>query len=156
MTKPLKNLLKLPRNRVSTRFLGREAFKRAIKSREVPRHIKIWQRTFFWKSIVARQKLEEKLQEAVCCRFCQGSVELLENVISKTGLGLTWLVRCENENCPSQITKDAFSTTERIEQSRVFEINCSSVVGNLFLLCRYCFPVSGMHQHWQVRCCNLQ
>ena len=75
---------------------------------------------FFWKCIVVRQKprgqkLQEKLQEAVCCRFCQGSVELLENVSNKTGLGSTWLVHCENENCPSPITNDPFSTTERIE-----------------------------------------
>ena len=38
-------------------------------------------------------------------------------------------LRCENENCPLQITNvDAFLTTERIEQSRAFEINCLSVV----------------------------
>ena len=71
-------------------FLGREAAKREMKSREVPRHIKIG------RSTVLRKKLEEKLQEAVCGRFFQGSIELL----SKSGLGSTWLVRCENENCP--------------------------------------------------------
>ena len=43
----------------------------------------------FWKSIVAGEKLQEKLQEAVCCQFFQGSVELLENVSSKSGLGST-------------------------------------------------------------------
>ena len=37
-------------------------------------------------TIVTGEKLQEKLQEAVCCRFCQGSVELLENVSSKVGL----------------------------------------------------------------------
>ena len=62
----------------------------------------------FCKSIVAGEKLQEKLQEAVCCQFFQGSVELLENVSSKSGLGSTWLARCENENCPSQISNDAF------------------------------------------------
>ena len=100
----------------------------------------------FWKSIVAREKLQEKLQEAVCCRFFQGSVELLKNVSSKSGLGSTWLVWCKNENCLLQITNEAFSTTKRIEQSRAFEINCSSVVGfrfKLFLLCHYCCPFSG-------------
>ena len=40
MTKFLKNLSKLPRNRISASFLGREAAKRATKSQEVPRHIK--------------------------------------------------------------------------------------------------------------------
>ena len=37
-------------------------------------------------TIVTGEKLQEKLQEAVCCRFCQGSVEHLENVSSKVGL----------------------------------------------------------------------
>ena len=106
MTKFLKNLSKLQRNRISVSFLGREAAKRATKSREVPRHIKSDNKGLFLESlIVERQKLQEKLQEAVCCRFCQGSVELLENVSSKTGLGSAWLVCCENENCPSQKTK---------------------------------------------------
>ena len=77
--------------------------------------------------IVAGEKLQEKLREAVCCRFFQGSVELLENVSSKSGLGSTWLVRCENENCSSQKT-----SMERIEQSRAFEIDCSSVVESRF------------------------
>ena len=62
----------------------------------------------FWKSVVAGEKLPEKLQEAVCCQFFQGSTELLENVSSKSWLGSTWLVRCGNENCPSQISNDAF------------------------------------------------
>ena len=85
-------------------FLGREASKRTKNSRQVPRHIKS-DEGLFWKSIVTGEQFQEKLQEAVCCRFFQGSVELLENVSSKS-----WLV--QNENCPSQITKDAFSTTE--------------------------------------------
>ena len=61
-----------------------------MKSREVPRHIKIERRTVL-KSIVAGGKLQEKLQEAVCCQFFQGSVQLLENVSSTSGLGSTWL-----------------------------------------------------------------
>ena len=85
-------------------FLGREAARRATNSRQVPHHIKIGRRTFL-KSIVAGEQLQEKLQEVVCCRFFQGSVELLENVSSNSCLA-------QNENCPSQITKDAFPTTE--------------------------------------------
>ena len=126
-------------------FFGREAAKRETKSREIPRHIKIGWSTVL-KVYCRRKMLQEK------------SVELLKNVSSKSGLGSTWLVRCENENCPLQITNEAFSTTERIEQSRAFEINCSSVVGfrfQLFLLCHYCCPFSGMHQHWQLWCYNL-
>ena len=61
-------------------FLGPEAAKRETKSREIPRHIKS-DEVLFWKSIVAGKKLQEKLQEAVCCRFFQGSVELLKKCI---------------------------------------------------------------------------
>ena len=70
-------------------FLGRKAARRATNSQQVPRHIKIG---LFWKSIVAGEKLQEKLQEAVCCQFFQESVELLENVLSKSWIGSTWLV----------------------------------------------------------------
>ena len=64
----------------------------------------------FWKSIVAREKLQEKLQEAVCCRFFQGSVELLKKCIEKC---------IENENCPLQITNGSFldNRRDRTEQS---------------------------------------
>ena len=118
-----------------------------------PAPYKNWTKLLFWKSIVAGKKLQEKLQKAVCCQFFQGRVELLKNVSIKSWLGSPWLVCCENENGPLQITNKAFSTPERIEQSRAFEINCSSVVGfrfQLFLLCHYCCPFSGMHQHWQL------
>ena len=54
-----------------------------------PAPYKLGRRTF-WKSIVAGKQLQEKLQEAVCCRFFQGSVELLENVSSKSWLGSKW------------------------------------------------------------------
>ena len=132
MTKFLKNLWKLPRNRIIASFLGRESAKRAAKSREVPRHIKSDKGLFFESLIIERQKIQEKLQEAVCCRFCQGSVELLENVSNKTGLGSPWLVRCENENCPSQKTKWSFfyNRKDRTEQS---------LWNKLFICCRISF-----------------
>ena len=132
MTKFVKNLWKLPRNRITASFLGRESAKRATKSREVPRHIKSDKGLFFESLIIERQNIQEKLQEAVCCRFCQGSVELLENVSSKTGLGSAWLVRCENENWPSQKTKWSFfyNRKDRTEQS---------LWNKLFICCRISF-----------------
>ena len=132
MTKFVKNLWKLPRNRITASFLGRESAKRATKSREVPRHIKSDKGLFFESLIIERQKIQEKLQEAVCCRFCQGSVERLEIVSSKTGLGSAWLVRCENENCPSQKTKWSFfyNRKDRTEQS---------LWNKLFICCRISF-----------------
>ena len=163
MTKLLKNPLKLPRNRVSwVRFFRSRSSQARVSERwsnERSRAIQKSDEVLFWKSIVAGNKLQEKLQGAVCCRFFRGRVELLKNVSSsKSGRGSTWLVRSENENCPLQISNETFSTTERTEQSRAFEINCSSVVGvcfRLFLLCHYCCPFSGMHQHWQLWCYNL-
>ena len=96
--------------------------------KRMSRH-RLWQR-LNGRAIVSGEKLQEKLQEAVCCRFCQGRVEILENLSRKSGLGSTWLVRSDNENYLSQITNDAFSTTEKIAQSRVFEVNCSSGPGS--------------------------
>ena len=90
-----------------TSFFGREAVRRAMKSRgDVHRHIKIEQRTVL--KVYHSGREASKLQEAVCCQFFQGSVELLEIVSSKSGLGSNWLTRCENENCPLQVSNDAF------------------------------------------------
>ena len=68
-------------------FLGCKVAKWAMKSWEVPLHINIGRRT------CSGREASRKLKEAVRCRFCQGSVKLLENVSSKSGLSSTWLVR---------------------------------------------------------------
>ena len=60
------------------------------------------------------------------CRFCQASVELVENLESKNGNGSIWMFQCQNESCLSQETNLAFPTTEK---SRTFAINRASVLG---------------------------
>ena len=138
-------------------FLGREAAKRETKSRDVLRHIKIGWSTVL-KVYCSGKEASRKTQGSGLLSVFPGKCRTFKNVSSKSGLGTTWLVQCENENCLLQITNEGFSTTERIEQSRAFEINCSSVVEfrfQLFLLCHYCCPFSGMHQHWQLWCYNL-
>ena len=40
-------------------------------------------------AIVAGERLQEKIKESVTCRFCQGSVKLVENLRSKNGVGST-------------------------------------------------------------------
>ena len=113
-------------------FLGRETAKRETKSRgEVPRQIKIgWSNVL--KVYCSGKKASRKTPGSGCCRFFQGSVELLKNVSSKSGLGSTWLVRCENENCPLQITKWNFldNRKDRTEQS---------LWNKLFICCRVSF-----------------
>ena len=42
-------------------------------------------------AIVAGQRLQEKINESVTCRFCQESAELVENLGSKNGLGSIWM-----------------------------------------------------------------
>ena len=130
-------------------FLGCKAAKRETTSREVPHHIKIGQSTVL-KVYCSWKKVSRKTPESSLLSIFPGKSRTLKNVSIKSWLGSPWLVCCENENGPLQITNKAFSTPERIEQSRAFEINCSSVVGfrfQLFLLCHYCCPFSGMHQH---------
>ena len=77
-------------------------------------------------AIVAGERLQEKINESVTCRFCQGSVQLVENLGSKSGLGSVWMFQCQNESCPSQECNLPFSTTEK---SRPFAINRASVLG---------------------------
>lgn len=54
-----------------------------------------WEK-FHGHAIVTDERLQEKINETVTCRFCQGSVELVENLGSKNGLGCTWMFQCQN------------------------------------------------------------
>ena len=77
-------------------------------------------------AIVAGERLQEKINKSVTCRFCQGSVQLVENLGSKSGLCSVWMFQCQNESCPSQECNLPFSTTEK---RRAFAINRASVLG---------------------------
>ena len=50
------------------------------------------------------------------------SVELVENLGSKNGLGSIWMFQCQNDSCPSHETNDG-------KKSRALTINCTSVLG---------------------------
>ena len=81
-----------------------------------------WQK-FHGHAIVVRERLQEKINESVTCRFCQGSVELVENLRSKNRLG-----------CFSASTKAVHRTKlilhfQRWKKSRAFTINCASFLG---------------------------
>ena len=75
-------------------------------------------RKFHGHAIVAGQRLQEKINESVTCRFCQESVELLENLVSKNRLGSIWMFQCQNESCPSHETNLPFPTMEKSRRSR--------------------------------------
>ena len=68
-----------------------------------------WQK-FYGHAIVAGQRLQEQINELVNCRFCQESVQLVENIGSKNGLGSIWMFQCQNENCLSHETNLPFPT----------------------------------------------
>ena len=72
-----------------------------------------WQK-FHGHAIVVRERLQEKINESVTCRFCQGSVEL----------GSTWMFQCPEESCPLHETNLALLMTEK---SGAFVINRASV-----------------------------
>ena len=65
---------------------------------------------------------EEKINKSLTCGFCQGSVELVENLRTWS----TSIFQCQNKSCPSHETNLALPTTKK---SRVFAINCASVLG---------------------------
>ena len=75
---------------------------------------------------MSSEKLLEKLDESVSCRFCQVRVQVMENVATKHGLGSTWRIQCENDSCPSHKKNSVFNSSEK---SRAFEIYRASVLG---------------------------
>ena len=100
-------------------------------------NIKTWQK-LNGHPIIASERLQEKINESVTCRFFQGSVELMENLLSKNRLASTSIFQCHNESCPSHKTHLAFRMTEK---GRAFMINRASVLGfraisGVFLLYR--------------------
>ena len=78
------------------------------------------------RTVVCGAQLREKLEESVCCRFCNENVKILQNIASKQGLGSTWIINCTNSECSSHFTNSAFHTTEK---DRGFEINKAFVLG---------------------------
>ena len=83
-------------------------------------------KTVSGRAIVSSEKLLQKRDESVSCRFCQGRVQVMENVATKHGPGSTWRIQCENESCLSHKTNSVFNSSEL---SRAFEINRASVLG---------------------------
>jgi len=49
-------------------------------------------------TIVAGERLQEKINESVTCCFCQGSVELMENLRGKNGFDSTWMFQRQNKS----------------------------------------------------------
>ena len=78
------------------------------------------------RAIVSGERLQKHLSEAVSCRFCQGDVEIMENVSARNGLGSSWIFQCQNKSCPSQSANSAFTTTEK---RKCFEVNRATVLG---------------------------
>ena len=42
----------------------------------------------------------------------EGDVNIIENVLSRNGLGSSWIILCQNESCPSQSTKFSLHNRE--------------------------------------------
>ena len=88
-------------------FFGREAVRRATKSREVPRHIKIGRRTVL-KVYCSGREASRKTPGSGLLSIFPGKCRTFRKCIEYSGLSSTWLARCENEMCSSQISNDAF------------------------------------------------
>ena len=56
----------------------------------------------------------------------EGDVNIMENVLSRNGLGSSWIILCQNESCPSQSTNSAFTTTEK---GKGFEVIKATILG---------------------------
>ena len=116
-------------------FFGREAVRRATKSREVPRHIKIGRRTVL-KVYCSGREASRKTPGSGLLSIFPGKCRTFRKCIE---LNWAWL----NLACPVRKWKLPVASKS------------SGFVFNLFVLCHYCCAFSGMHQHWQLWCYNL-
>ena len=82
-----------------------EAAKRPSKQRsheiKVPRHIKIRQKDFL--KVYCSGRASRKTPGSGLLSIIPGKCRTFRKCIEWKGIGSTWLVRCENENCPFNI-----------------------------------------------------
>ena len=76
-------------------------------------------------TIVASNCLQENLMKSICCPFCQTDVILLENLSTRSKLGSSWIVSCQNKYCLSRNMNAAFKMKPR---ANGFENNQASVL----------------------------
>ena len=65
------------------------------------------------RSIVLGESLQEHLRDEMSCRSCKRDVNIMENTKSRNALGSSWIIRCQNESCPSRNNNSAFTITEK-------------------------------------------
>ena len=80
--------------------------------------------------IVDFAQMETNLNNVLCCKFCYGSVKILENVKARQGLGTKIQFRCENSLCTSHQHAYSFNTTEKKRGQNKFEINERNVLAS--------------------------
>ena len=94
---------------------------------------RIWKADqLFWET------LQEHLGDTNSCRFCQGDVNIMENLPSQNGLGSSWIILCQNESFPSQRTNSVFKTTDK---GKGFEINRAMILGLLVIILKISQPI---------------
>ena len=78
-------------------------------------------------------EVERQILIVSACRFSQGDVNIMENVLSCHGLGSSWIIRCQNES-PEAIYKERGAMAWREGEERSEGEEKSSLVesfGNL-------------------------
>ena len=80
--------------------------------------------------IIDLQLLQRTLNNSMCCKSCQGPVQIFEVVKARQGLGTKMQLRCENSVCPSLETVHLFDTTEKKKGENKYDLNEKNVLAN--------------------------
>ena len=83
--------------------------------------------------IVDFKSLEGNMNDFLCCKYCYGQVDILEQISARQGLGTKIQFNCKNVSCESRQLSYGFNTTRKKEGQNIFEVNERNVLANRFI-----------------------
>ena len=76
--------------------------------------------------IVTTGNLQYMLESSAVCKVCYSSLQIVEKLGSKQGLGAKWNFRCTNESCVSKESNESYPILPK--SNKIYDVNRASVV----------------------------
>ena len=70
--------------------------------------------------------LEQGLNSAPSCKYCNCDLIILSNEKGRQGLGTSWIFKCVNDKCPSQESNKSFNISRK--SGHIYDVNCAAVL----------------------------
>lgn len=70
--------------------------------------------------------LEQGLNSAASCKYCNCDLVILSNEKGRQGLGTSWIFKCVNDKCPSQESNKPFNISRK--SGHIYDVNRAAVL----------------------------